>query len=365
MEYKNIYKQNYIYYDSGLLYGTFHPLGNIILEKEDNHYNIVNDTNDDTILYGEIDEYKLYKDVINYGRELYLLFKNSITHKIYCTTDLDPYTRVWRPITIFNSDSDIKKSFEICKRFVEKYNLPFDTLYYAVPRKGKQHKKISLLKLVNYLIVSFMIHTIFAELSDGYSKYPDIYKAFDIEPNLNNKEILKIIIKCHNSFKYLKNENIGNYIVDMIEENNSFIPIRYTNNLFTFVHEVITNNICTLSFYSSEKLEEINQYIVFRKCSICLSTINDEKETQIDNKKVPINRKIYCDECKQKAKKRISNKYEKSIRDLYDKIKSERQSVTNLDIISEIDNMPPKDKVTKTYLKTLLSKIEIEKNRDE
>lgn len=66
-----------------------------------------------------------------------------------------------------------------------------------------------------------------------------------------------------------------------------------------------------------------------------------------------------------KKQKRISNKYEKSIRDLYDKIKSERQSVTNLDIISEIDNMPPKDKVTKTYLKTLLSKIEIEKNRDE
>ena len=41
------------------------------------------------------------------------------------------------------------------------------------------------------------------------------------------------------------------------------------------------------------------------------------------------------------------------------------ERVTNVDIISEIDNMPPKDKVTKTYLKTLLSKIEIEKNRDE
>ena len=361
MKYLNEYTENDIDYNCGVLYGIFHPLGKITLKKERNTYYIVNNTTDNIFMYGEIDEYQLYKDVIEYGNKLYSIFCNEIGYKIYDSTSLDPYARVWRPITHFISNDKVEAAFNICKDFIRDYNLPFDTQYYAISRKAIGFFQNDLLQIVNYLLVTFMIHTIFVELSDGFDKYPAIYNALDISSKLTNSDILKIITKIHNSFRYLEHENIGTYKISLIENGDSLIPIRYANNLFTFVHEVITNNICTLSFHSLDSRNTTNNYVVFRKCSGCLKNLSDEADTQEEYKKIPIFKKKYCDECRLRAKKHSSTIYEHSIRELYDKVKAYLLTGSNPKLISEIKSMPPKDKITKAYLKELDTKIAKEK----
>lgn len=364
MKYIEEYTEYDIDYNCGVLYGIFHPLGDITIKRERGTYYIANNTKDNTFMFGEIDEYKLYKDVVGYGNKLYSIFSNEIGVKLYDSTTRDPYESISIPITYFSSDDKLKAAFNICKDFVKDYNLPFDTQYYAFPRRAIGYFQNSMLRIVNYLLISFMVHTVFVELSDGYEKYPNIYKALDISNNLNNNDVLKIITKIHNSFRYLERENIGAYKVTMIENGNIIIPIRYANNLFTFVHEVITYNICTLSFHSLDTSNSINKYVVFRKCSVCLKNLSDDVDTQLEYKRIPIFKKKYCAECKIKAKRHSSTVYEHSIRRKYDEIKSNRSHISNVKLISKIDSMPPKDKITKAYLNELEAEIAKEKGRD-
>lgn len=361
MKYKKIYSKNNINQNSGTLYGIFHSLGEITLIKEGNTYYIKNNTIDSDFMFGEVDEYKLYKDVVEYGKKLYLLFKKDIGMKIYNSNDFDPYTRLWRPITIINSKHKIESSFNICKDFVEEYNLPLDTGFFAISRKAPCTYKNDFLKIINYLLITFMIHTIFIELSAGYNKYPEIYQALDIAPGLTNKEILNIIVKCHNSFRYIENENIGTYKLYIFEKRKNLIPIRYTNNLFTYVYEAITNNLCTLTFHHFDSYELENQYIVYRKCSGCLNNLSGKVTTQEQYKHIPIYKEIYCEECKLKSKRNSSTTYEQTLREKYNEIKNKRNDISSPELILEIDSMPPKDKITKRYLKELEEKIEKEK----
>ena len=67
--------------------------------------------------------------------------------------------------------------------------------------------------------------------------------------------------------------------------------------------------------------------------------------------------KEYCDECKQELKRIASNKYEHSIRTLYDELKNNVDKC-NPKLANEIRNLKPKDKETKANLQRLYAEYQ-------
>ena len=359
MKYKKIYTEKNIKTNIETLYGIFHPLGEVKLQGSD----IKNDTTDNIFMFGEVDEQRLYKDAVEYGRQLYNLLQDEIKYKLNDPYSVDPYDSLRFYVLTSIKENKIDKCFDICKGFVYDYNLPFDTLYYAVSRRSVGTFHNSLVRIVNYLVITFMFHILISKLSQGYDKYTNIYHTFGITKDFNDEAIFKVIIKNHNNFRYIEHAGIGTYKLILIQNKHKLFPVRYTNNLFTFVHEVITNNLCAFTFYDFDDFNIENKYTVFKRCSGCLKTLSKKTTTSETYKKIPIHRELYCDNCKKKRKREASQIYEDTLREIYDNLKSELPNLSNPELISKIKNLPPKDKVKKKYLEELQLELDKEKVR--
>lgn len=354
VEFKELYTKNNIEYSCRKLYGPF-PLINdykfstnkkgmkVIIPIRDNNYK--------DIFYAEIDEYNFFYDVIRYGSLLYDILKADIT----------PLKKSWMIPNSFEnstiqivSEITISKHFnelkEIITDFISKYTYCFVPQRYF-PVKYKINQGIPLFPIINHILFIFMIHTAFDKLSTGFDSYKELYNSMSIKTTNSNLEIMDILIDYLNIYS-LPFYHISSFNLELLRIDNNVIPITVTPNLFSFAFEVLQNNITTRSFYSFNEYYESHQYIGFRKCVRCQKNIVD---TEMDRERflsTPRYKKVYCDDCKHEVRKITSNKYEHSIRILYDELKNNVDKC-NPNLATEIRNLKPKDKVKKSYLQRL------------
>lgn len=354
MEFKELYTRNNIEYGCQKLYGPF-PLikeykfstnkkgMKVIIPIKYNNYT--------DAFYAEVDGYAFFYDVLHYGELLYNILKLYI----------NPLRKSWSIPNTFEdstiqvvSEQTINKCFDkienICIEFLHKYTFGFIPQKYF-PVSYKLNQGIPLFPLINHILIIFIFYTAFENLSSGYESFRELYESLSIKQDTSDSDILNIIIDYINIYSQ-PYYNITSFHLSFLRIDNNIIPITITYNLFAFAFEVLQNIVSTRSFYSFDKYNDLHTYIGFRKCARCLKNIVDLDMDRQNFLSAPKYRKVYCDDCKKELKRIASNKYEHSIRELYDKLKNNVDNC-NSKLANEIRNLKPKDKETKSHLQRL------------
>ena len=359
MEFKELYTKNNIEYGCGKLYGPF-PLINdykfstnkkgmmVIIPIRDHNYT--------DNFYAEIDEHNFFYDVIHYGNLLYNILKahiNPLKKSWVIPNDFESSTiQIISEETIYNHFNELK---DIVTDFTSKYTYCFIPQRYF-PINYKITQGIPLSPIINHILLIFMIHTVFEKLSTGFDSYKEIYNSLSIKPTSSDSEVIDILIDYLNIYS-LPHYHIASFHLEVLRIDNNVIPITVTSNLFAFAFEVLQSNITTRSFYSFDEYNDLHTYVGFRKCARCLKNLVDLDMDRQSFLSSPKYKKEYCDECKQELKRIASNKYEHSIRTLYDELKNNVDKC-NPKLANEIRNLKPKDKETKANLQRLYAEYQ-------
>lgn len=354
MECKELYTKNNIDYGCGKLYGPFPLIKDYSFSTNKKGMKTIipiKDNNYIDLFYAEMDEYSFFYDVIHYGQLLYEVFKDNINHLprtwVIPQSFEKSYINIISEQILINNFSKIES---ICFEFLKKYT-PGVVFQRYFPIEYKATQGIPLSFMINHILLIFMLHTIFANLSTGFNQYTEIYNAFSINENDTDSEVLDKIIEYINIYS-LPYYHIMSFNFEILRIDNNIIPITITPNIFTFAFEVLQNNVAARSFYSFDEYNDVHSYIGFRKCSRCLKNMADldmERQTQLV---MPVYKRVYCDECRKELKRIASNKYEHSIREIYDELKK-NVNKCNPNLANEIRNLKPKDKETKSHLMKL------------
>lgn len=367
MKHKNIYNKNDISYSAGVLFGPIGISNQYELIKTNNSIYCIRSVNDEPqeLSYFEVDENKLYTDILKYGNELYQILKDELI-----PVDISKVSSRNKINIIYENSIDkyIDKIEPICFSFLNNYGFPvavdelISTFDFYMYLNKNCYNIIPVIDVIRYILVIYMLHQSIIHLSDIKVKYPEIHNCFFKNIKDSNLDMLEALSKYANSRNLFMN-NSSKYLVKVLtNDSDNLIPIRYTTNLFTFAFETFVNCMCTLSFKEWEA-NDTYSYISFRKCQKCLKNIYDEPNVSTTSNHIPLNKFYICDDCKRDAKIIASRKYEHSVRELYDKVKAYLLTGSNPELISEIKSMPPKDKITKAYLKELEAKIAKENGR--
>ena len=359
MNFKELYTKNNIDYNCGKLFGPIEIIKDYtysINKKGMKTFIPIIDTDYHEAFYAEIDEYDFFYDVLHYGHQLYNILKSNI----------NPLPKTWAIHNSFEKsylsiiseeiiNDKWNKIDSICLDFAKHYTIGVvPQRYFPVEYKLNRGTPISF--TINHILFIYMFHTVFANLSAGYNKYSEIYKAFGINDFHTDSEILDIIITYVNIYS-MHYYHIMSYNLEIIRVDDTIIPFTITPNIFTFAFEVFQNNLAARSFYSFDEYNDVHSYVGFRKCSRCLKNISDPDMDRQLFSLTPIYKKQYCDDCKKELKRISSNKYEHSIRTLYDELKNNIDKC-NPKLANEIRNLLPKDKETKTHLEKLYNEYQ-------
>lgn len=308
-------------------------------------------------VYATVDDFEILVDIIYFGEQLYHILKNYImhidlTHKRPNLID-DNYFRLVSEKGIIDNFEQIKP---ICDNFFKKYGNPIitDSFY---PQDYNFHIGFPISVVINHILLIYSLHVIFDKESSGYEEYKEIYHAFGINQKHDNNNIFNRVINYINMFS-LPSYNLSSFYVELIKTDfDKVVPISTTYNMFAFAFSSLQNNIATCTFYQYDDILEEQYFCCYKKCKNCLNTFYIEKFTdskQFKNNitKTPKIRQIYCEDCQKKLKHKASVKYEKSIRKIYDELKSNIDKC-NPKLANEIRNLLPKDKETKSHLMEL------------
>ena len=369
MKYRNIYNRCDFSPSAGLLFGPVGISKQYELIKTKKSVYCIRSINDDNqeLSYFDVDENQLYTDIIYYGSKLYDILKDDLL-----SVDISKLSSR-KPSDIIY-DNGIAKHIDliepICIDFIDNYGFPLSTddeqviqhgLFYYLNKNC--YNIVSVVSIVRYILIIFMLHQSLIHLNNIKNVYPQIYSCLFNNPEITNSNMLNSLSIYANSYNNFLNQT-SKYVIRIItRDDNTLVPIRYTTNLFTFAFEVFINCLCTLSYKAWEN-DDTYSYISFRKCQKCLKNIFDEPNVSTTNNKIPLNRFYICDDCKKDAKRIASRKYEHSLREMYDDIKSMLPSITNPELIATINSMKPKDIITKKELKELKDKILKENGRN-
>ena len=356
MKCKELYTINNIEYGCGKLYGPFPLIASY--EFSDNKKGMktiipIKDHNYHDNFYAEMDEYDFFKDVIMFGKQLYNVFKSNILF----------IKKTWQiPQTFENSivhivsEKNITEHFseikDICQDFINNYTYCFiPQRFFPISYIGVEG--IPLSPLINHSLFIFMLHTVFEKMSSGYDEYKDIYEALSIHHDTTDSDILDTVIDYINIYS-MPHHKIAAFNMEILRLDNNVIPITVTSNIFAYAFEVLQNNISSRTFYSFDQYNDVHNYVGFRKCTRCLKNIVDNDMDRQTFMSTPKYKKIYCDDCKKELRRISSNKYEHTLRTMYDELKNNINKC-NTKLANEIRNLQPKDKETKSHLQRLYS----------
>lgn len=370
MIYKKIYEEEELLNETSVLFGPFYLNTNYKIIKETkliNKYIAIGNITDksSTRYYSDLNENQIYANFLPYGRKLYSILKEDII-PIYGNYNLENFKpgEEHKLINEKTISKYIKKIEPICIDFLNNYGIPFDgsceddkDVETIILSNNYNHNYVIISDLVHNLILIYVLHSLFRNTNTfESSKY--VYKAFNLEEQSNDKDIIKIIIDYINS----PYSPYNNYKIKMIFKSDSTINIRYTDNIFTLSTESFINDLCTLSFKSEFNNSDKKFYTSFRKCKNCLKTIADGTKTEYTSDAIPKYRKRLCDNCSKKAKQKAIINYENSVRKLVREIKELSDLCNNQSLLKEVNNIKMST-VLKSELKDLKSKLlkEIEK----
>ena len=355
MKYIDIYNDEYVPNDVKTLFGTFNEFGNFKIEYDNaGYYKIVNKTSDSKKYYGEVDEFKLYNDIIKYGGKIYKIVKNNLLTLKLKIDRINPPLIGIHMISSNLPDDVYNKLNVICLNFVNDYNIPINNFHPILEAVSKFNLQISTLDIANEILFIYMIHVLNINKSLGFNKFHNLYTSINLSKECTDQDVSELIMNFIDNAYRLLNE-LGKYNLKLLYVDGKYIPIRYVTNLFTLAHEVLIANIASNSFY--EYNDETHTYTLFSRCTRCLKNIYYEVEKPILDLNRAKTRKRYCNDCKMEIKRMNDRKYEHSIRVIYDYLKSNISNISDSMLKKEIENLEPKDKVKKSYLKELELKL--------
>lgn len=362
MKYKNIYTSKSIDYNCGKLFGPIGFAKDYVFTENKKGMQCILPIKDDSIeehyYLAEINSFDFFNDVIKYGKQFYKVLNDCIT----------PIKMSYRPPQTFEescinivSEENIKLHLEelkpICYGFVKEYGTPvvFQRFY---PVSYKMHYGFPISFIINQTLFIYIIFTVFSKLSSGYNNYLKIYNSLLINKKLEDEEILNKITEYINIYS-MPTYHFSSFNMEILKQGSYILPITITPNLFTFAFEALQYNIATMSFF--EALDDGNsEFMMFRKCSRCFKNITDTIEVE-DFIKMPKMKHVHCDECKKEIRRITNNKYEHSIREIYDILKANINECP-MKLAAQIKTLPPKDKVRKKDLVKLYEQYEQYKN---
>ncbi len=308
MKYINIYDDLNIDYECNVLFGKFHNSGKYVINSYKDMIYIKNEvsSNNKKKFYGEVDEALLYKDILRYGKQFYkILYQN-----LDIIFDCDHFVSITAFNCVSNKIINLEriKLIPICLEFLESYNIPVDME--ELNNSFHDSNSISIYYLVNIILLIYIINLIYSNLEKDYDKYKEAYHIFNIDSDFSSVEILETLADFFNlsagfGFK------LGIYKISILKtKGNQYVPLRYTTNLFTFAWEMLQNNFATLSFCEISDTDDEKEFLMFRKCSICLKNLTETVLLSAFSDKIPTMKMQYCEECNNKRKRLRNNKYE-------------------------------------------------------
>ncbi len=359
MKCRNIYTGNNIPLSSGVLFGPIALSNQYETIKINNYLDCIRSLNDEQqeLSYLDINENKLYSDVLRYGNDLYEILKDNLLPINIQKLSSREYNGI---ISSNDINEHLNTIYPICLKFIENYGFPFsidDTeilnndIFYHLNKMC--YNIVPIISIVRYILVIYMLHQVLYSLDDIKETHPQIYNCLFEDYENTNLDMLETLVKYISSYNNFLN-NGSTYKIKIIEnDSGNLTPIRYTTNLFTFAFEAFTNCLCTLSFKECEA-DNTYSYTSFRKCQKCFKNIIDEPNVDTIDERIPLNKSYICDDCKKESKRESSRLYERTLRELYDKLKSNIDNCSPK-LANEIKHLKPKDKETKKHLKELYS----------
>lgn len=321
---------------------------------------IYNITNDKTNYYSYVNNKELFKDTLLYGEKLYNILENEL---ITIYSKEMPIRTTKNCINNVSISAKIQQIEPIVQQFINDYNIPISQ------DSSTEDNVIAVSDIVNLIMLIYIIHIIYTNLSKGYDKYKKAYFVLGITKEYNDKDIFLEIARFCNYATY-KYHKLGTYQTKIIMQETKtryiLVPMRYATNLFTFAWDFLQNCICSSIVSIENDANEEKNYTLYYRCPVCLKTFSIEKTVNQSFNKTPKIKVTYCDQC---SKKQRNINYEKGIAKLYKQIKESLNDIdTTTDegkqLYDEIKNLKAKCHYrNKKVLNELKERIENNKRR--
>lgn len=354
MEYTETYSKNSLSEFEGKLYGPFLLAVDYKFIKKNNivRFIPISDIKHKEHLWASINDFEFFQEILKYGKDFYTILKNDIKAIPY---SLNSPTIINDSYFQLVSENDITKRFKelepICLDFLLKYGNPINIDKYF-PQEYNFEIGYPVSLIINHSLLIYIIHTVFAQLKEGYAAYTTIYNSLNIAETDNNHQIYIKVVKYINMFSN-PSYHLSTFNSEIvIDSSKTFVPISSTSNLFTFAFLALQNNIATKTFYAYDDANFRSTYICFKKCARCLTGFSEAKAIESLNK-IPKIKTVYCEKCKIELKRIASKKYEKSLREKYNELK-ENIDKCSPESIEKLKELRKDGKISKKALEPII-----------
>lgn len=359
MKYKIIYNENHVDKSCKVCFGKFYDNWDFTTYYNGDYCYIKNTKYDPSKLsYGELDEYKLFEDILTLGEKFYLLFKDSLK-PIFNNGAYKELTQDFVSNETINKK--IKAVLPLCIEFISNYNIPIC----SIERNNSEYLEdnISVHELVNNIIMIYIINFAYTDLASNYEDYKTLYQAIEIEDDDLTYDVLTKIVDFLDNIN--GRANLGRYktVITKNLDDENLIPIRYVTNLFTFPYETLLNNIASSITYVKIEEELQHKWVIFAKCHKCLSTLS--KEVIVSSNYISKYKKLLCDKCKKINRDESVKNYENTKRKTYDYLVNNIYKSKNKTLIYNVEHLGPKDKSRKRDLEKYKRQLDCELNKSD